>query len=140
MTRVRASALGLLGGVVAGLRLLSASERRRMSALTVAAILPFINVVIQPGAVRTNGGVHRLYEWSGAANESDFVYLMGAVVLVAVLVSALAGWALLYAQNRRRGNGAGRASGGRRIGRRLAVHPPRGDRLHVSGCRGAGIA
>jgi ABC-type multidrug transport system fused ATPase/permease subunit len=103
----------LVVGVLAGLRLLSGREKRSAVLLTVAtvaasaieivviaAILPFINVVIQPGAVRTNVMLRRLYEVSGARNEPEFVYLMGGAVLVGVLASAVAGWVLLLAQNR----------------------------------------
>jgi ATP-binding cassette, subfamily B, bacterial PglK len=101
------------GALLAGVRLLSPREARRAAGIAlatlvastleivaVAAVLPLINVVVQPDAMRKNGMLNALYRWSGAQNESDFVYLVGAGVLAAMAVSAVAGWALLYVQNR----------------------------------------
>ena len=100
-------------GLRDGVRLLSRAERRRavwlsiamvaasaLEIVAVAAVLPFINVVIQPASVRTHRVLARVYELSGATNVSEFVFLLGAGVIAVMLVSAAAGWALIYAQNR----------------------------------------
>jgi ABC-type multidrug transport system fused ATPase/permease subunit len=100
-------------GMRAGLQLLSAAERRRAGALSLAilvgsaleivalaAVLPFINVVIQPASVNTNGLLRRVYELSGATDVSEFVFVLGGGVIAVMLFSAAAGWALVYTQNR----------------------------------------
>src|SRR5204862_5925743 len=74
---------GFLAGVRAGLRLLSPAEARRagwlsvamlgasgLEIVAVAAVLPFINVVIQPDTVNTNRVLRRLYGLSGAGRGS----------------------------------------------------------------------
>src|SRR5438552_1643103 len=104
---------GFLAGVRAGLRLLSPAEARRAGWLSVAmlgasgleivamaAVLPFINVVIQPDTVNTNRVLRRLYGLSGAANVSEFVFMLGAGVVAVMVLSAAASWVLVYAQNR----------------------------------------
>jgi len=104
---------GFLAGVRAGLRLLSPAEARRagwlsvamlgasgLEIVAVAAVLPFINVVIQPDTVNTNRVLRRLYGLSGAANVSEFVFMLGAGVVAVMVLSAAASWVLVYAQNR----------------------------------------
>jgi ABC-type multidrug transport system fused ATPase/permease subunit len=100
-------------GVRTGLRLLSPAEARRglwlsaamvavsgLEIIAVAAVLPFINVVIQPTALATNRVLRRLYLMSGTSDASAFVFWLGAAVITIMVVSALASWALIYAQNR----------------------------------------
>jgi ATP-binding cassette, subfamily B, bacterial PglK len=111
--RARQGARRLRAGVRDGIRLLAPAERRRalwlaggmlatsaLEIVAVAAMLPFINIVIQPATVETNATLRRLYQWSGASTVYDFVFLVGAGVMGAMLVSGVATWGLLYAQNR----------------------------------------
>ena len=101
------------GGIAAGVRLLSPAETRRglylagtllvasaLEIVTVAALLPFINIVIQPTSITSNRVLSRLYELSGVSNVSDFVFLVGAGVIVVTVASSAASWIVLQAQNR----------------------------------------
>jgi ABC-type multidrug transport system fused ATPase/permease subunit len=103
----------LVEGIGAGLRLLSPAERRRglwlggtmvvasaLEIVAVAVLLPFINVVIQPSSITTNRLLKRLYELSGAADVSQFVFLVGGGVIAVTVASSIIGWVVLHAQNR----------------------------------------
>jgi ABC-type multidrug transport system fused ATPase/permease subunit len=68
--------------------------------VAVAAVLPFINAVIQPSSVTTNRVLRSLYEMSGATNVSEFVFLLGAGVIVVMTASTAGSWAVVFAQNR----------------------------------------
>lgn len=110
----RASGVGTaLSSFVTGLRLMSSGEVRVAVWLTIAmgaaslleiaaaaAVLPFVNVVIQPDSVRTNELLGRLYRASGARDLSQFILLVGVSVIVLMTVSTIANWGLLYGQNR----------------------------------------
>jgi len=102
-----------LSSFVAGLRLMSNGEIRVAVWLTIAmgaaslleiaaaaAVLPFVNVVIQPDSVRTNELLGRLYRASGARDLSQFILLVGVGVVVLMTVNTIANWGLLYGQNR----------------------------------------
>ena len=99
--------------VRAGLRLLSRTEIRRGCWLTaalaaagvleivaLAALLPFVNVVMQPSAIHTSSMLRRLYRWSGASDVSPFIVQVGTVVIALMMTSAIVNWSLLYLQNR----------------------------------------
>jgi ABC-type multidrug transport system fused ATPase/permease subunit len=103
----------IFGVIRSGLALLSPRERRIAVALTVAiavasaldiaavtAVLPFVNVVIQPTAIHTPGLLARLHRWAGAPPEGQFIALLGLTVIVLMALGAAASWAVLYAQNR----------------------------------------
>lgn len=105
--------LAFLPSVVAGLRLLSRREVRRaawlavamvagslLDILAVAALLPFVNLVVEPTAVRSNDFLRRLYTWLGAADVPHFILLVGVGVIVLMVLSAVVNWCLLYFQNR----------------------------------------
>jgi len=102
-----------LSTVRAGLRLLTRTEIRRGSWLTaalaaagvleivaLAALLPFVNVVMQPSAIHTSSTLRRLYRWSGASDVSPFIVQVGTVVIALMMTSAIVNWSLLYLQNR----------------------------------------
>ncbi len=105
--------LAFLPTVRSGLRLLSPKEIRLgiwlimamlagslVELVSVAAVLPFVNVVVQPEAIQTNQFLHRLYQWAGAPEPSRFISLVGIGVIVLMVVGAVAHWSLLYLQNR----------------------------------------
>jgi ATP-binding cassette, subfamily B, bacterial PglK len=104
---------GFIESVRGGLALLSGHERRRalwlsgallvVSALeivAVAAVLPFINAVVQPSSVTTNRVLRTLYDVSGATSVWQFVFLLGAAVIVVMIASTAGSWIVVYAQNR----------------------------------------
>lgn len=105
--------LAFLVTVRSGLRLLSAKEIRHavwlvlamvvgslLELASVAAILPFVHLVVQPGAIQTNALLHRLHQSTGAYELSRFISLVGIGVIVLMVVGAIANWCLLYLQNR----------------------------------------
>lgn len=102
-----------LSTVRAGLRLLSRTEIRRgfwltaalaaagvLEIVALAALLPFVNVVMQPSAIHTSSTLRRLYRWSGASDVSPFIVQVGTVVIALMMTSAIVNWSLLYIQNR----------------------------------------
>ena len=104
---------GLIASVRGGLALLSPGEARRamwlsafllvvsgLEIVAVAAVLPFINTVIQPSSVTANRVLRGLYDMSGATNVSEFVFMLGAAVIVVMIASTAGSWANVYAQNR----------------------------------------
>jgi ATP-binding cassette, subfamily B, bacterial PglK len=106
------AALAFLPTVRSGLHLLSSKEIRLgiwliiailvgsfVELVAVAAVLPFVNVVVQPTAIQTNQFLHRLYQWVGAPEPSSFVSLIGFGVIILMIVSGVANWCLLYLQN-----------------------------------------
>lgn len=93
--------------VVSGLRLLSAKERRQALGLTaamgvvnvldllsLAAILPFISIVIDPTALRTNRWLASLYGWLGAPPLASCVTWLGGGIVLLILVSGVSKWLL----------------------------------------------
>jgi ABC-type multidrug transport system fused ATPase/permease subunit len=104
---------GVVATVRGGLALLTPSERRQagwlsaallvVSALeivAVAAVLPFINVVIQPSSIGSNRILATIYTYSGVDDVSQFVFAVGAAVIVLMTVSTTGSWMMVYAQNR----------------------------------------
>jgi len=102
-----------LSTVRAGLRLLSRTEIRQgfwltaalaaagvLEIVALAALLPFVNVVMQPSAIHTSSMLRRLYRWSGASDVSPFIVQVGTVVIALMMTSAIVNWSLLYLQNR----------------------------------------
>jgi ABC-type multidrug transport system fused ATPase/permease subunit len=80
--------------------LLSAGERRRFAwllgaivlmgffeTLGVASILPFMQLVSNPGAIQEHGVLRRAYGWVGADGPNQFLIVVGAGVLVLLTVS-----------------------------------------------------
>jgi len=68
--------------------------------VALAALLPFVNVVMQPSAIHTSSTLRRLYRWSGASDVSPFIVQVGTVVIALMMTSAIVNWSLLYLQNR----------------------------------------
>lgn len=102
-----------LSTVRAGLRLLTRPEIRQgfwltaalaaagvLEIVALAALLPFVNVVMQPSAIHTSSTLRRLYRWSGASDVSPFIVQVGTVVIALMMTSAIVNWSLLYLQNR----------------------------------------
>ena len=103
----------IVPAIRSGLALLSARERTQAVVLTIAiavasaleiaavtAILPFVNVVIQPTAIHTPGLLAELYQHAGSPPGERFIALLGFTVLMLMVLSAAANWTILYAQNR----------------------------------------
>ncbi len=108
-----ADGLPFVPTIRSGLSLLSPKEVRRaiwlivatliesfVDVLSVAAVLPFVNVVVQPEAINTNRFMQRFYEWSGTASTSRFISLVGFGVIVLMVLGAAGNWCLLYLENR----------------------------------------
>ena len=98
--------------VVFGLRLLSLRERRLawclvggmvcvslLEMLSVAAAVPFVNIVIQPESIQTNELIRKLHQFAGSPSPASFVTYLGVAVIALMLSSALANWGILYCQN-----------------------------------------
>jgi len=68
--------------------------------VAMAALLPFVNVVMQPSAIHTSSTLRWLYRWSGASDVSPFIVQVGTVVIALMMTSAIVNWSLLYLQNR----------------------------------------
>jgi ABC-type multidrug transport system fused ATPase/permease subunit len=103
----------LVWAIRSGLALLSPREAKQAvvlslaiavaSALEIAAItavLPFVNVVIQPTAIHTPGLLAELHRRAGSLPEGEFIGLLGFIVIVLTVLSAAGSWIILYAQNR----------------------------------------
>jgi len=103
----------IVGVIRSGLALLSPRERRIAAALTVAiaaasaleitavtAVLPFVNVVIQPTAIHTPGMLAQLHRLAGSPPEGEFIARLGFAVIALMVFAAGSGWLVLYAQNR----------------------------------------
>jgi ATP-binding cassette, subfamily B, bacterial PglK len=103
----------IISAIRSGLALLSPREARRAvglsaaiavaSALEIAAItamLPFVNVVIQPSAIHTQGLLAELYRRAGSPPEGQFIGLLGLTVIVLMGLAAVGSGVVLYAQNR----------------------------------------
>jgi ATP-binding cassette subfamily C protein len=102
-----------LPSLLTGLRLLSRQEVKKaiwlagamlagsfLEIVSLAAVLPFVNIVIQPEAVQTNKYLAWIYKWAGLSSLSQFISLVGIVVIILMVLSVLANWGILYAQNR----------------------------------------
>ena len=102
----------ILSAIRAGLALLSPRERKWAVTLAVAtavasaleiaavtAVLPFVNVVIQPSAIHTPGLLAELYRRAGSPPEGEFIGLLGLIVIALMVLAAAGGWLILYAQN-----------------------------------------
>ena len=103
----------ILSAIRAGLALLSPREKRWAIALAIAtavasaleiaavtAVLPFVNVVIQPTAIHTPGLLSELYRRAGSPPEGQFIGFLGLTVIVLMVLAAVGSWMILYAQNR----------------------------------------
>jgi len=103
----------IVGVIRSGLALLSPRERRIAVALTVAiavasaleitavtAVLPFVNVVIQPTAIHAPGMLAQLHRLAGSPPEGEFIARLGFAVIALMVLAAGSGWLVLYAQNR----------------------------------------
>lgn len=63
--------------------------------LGIGAIFPFLNLLADPGLLRSNGTLRAIFEWSGARDTERFVlYAAGALLIVYLLKNALV--ALIY--------------------------------------------
>ncbi len=82
------------------LSLFTTSEKWRLLALLVAilamglvdvigisSILPFIAVVAQPEVIRTSSVLSTMYAWTGFSNPDRFLFFLGVLALIAVIVS-----------------------------------------------------
>lgn len=91
------------------LEIMSDYERRRFylvlicvfvlsvfEAASVLSILPFLQLVADPGIVETNPALSRLYAWSGASSIESFTFNVGALVfaitVLGLIVKALTVW------------------------------------------------
>jgi len=103
----------ILAAIRAGLALLSRREKRWAVVLAIAiavasaleiaavtAVLPFVNVVIQPTAIHTPGLLSELYRIAGSPPEGQFIELLGLTVIVLMVLAGVGSWMILYAQNR----------------------------------------
>jgi ATP-binding cassette, subfamily B, bacterial PglK len=103
----------ILSAIRAGLALLSPRERKLAVVLAVAtavasalevaavtAVLPFVNVVIQPSSIHTPGLVAELYRRAGSPPEDQFIGLLGLVVIALMILASAGSWLILYTQNR----------------------------------------
>jgi len=99
--------------VLVGLRFLSQQERKKaiwlavvmlaassLEIVSLAAVLPFVNIVIQPEVIQTNSYLAWVFEWTRVSSVSHFVFLVGFAVISLMTLSILANWSILYAQNR----------------------------------------
>ena len=97
----------------AGLNLLSRREKRWAVALALAtavasaleiaavtAVLPFVNVVIQPTAIHSPGLLSEVYRRAGSPPEGQFIGLLGLTVILLMLLAAVGSWTIHYTQNR----------------------------------------
>jgi len=103
----------IVSAIRSGLALLSPREAKRAVGLTIAiavasaleiaavtAVLPFVNVVIQPTAIHTPGLLAELYRRAGSPPEGQFIALLGFTVIVLMVLAAVGTWVILYLQNR----------------------------------------
>jgi ATP-binding cassette, subfamily B, bacterial PglK len=103
----------LVCAIRSGLALLSPGEARQAVVLSLAiavasaveiaaitAVLPFVNVVIQPTAIHAPGILAELHRRAGSPPEGQFIGLLGFIVIVLTMLSAAGSWIILYAQNR----------------------------------------
>jgi ATP-binding cassette, subfamily B, bacterial PglK len=103
----------ILSATHAGLALLSPREKgwavvlgiaiAVASALEIAAVtavLPFVNVVIQPTAIHTPGVLSELHRRVGSPPEGQFIAVLGSTVIALMVLAAIGSWIILYAQNR----------------------------------------
>jgi ABC-type multidrug transport system fused ATPase/permease subunit len=103
----------LVRAVRSGLALLSPREAKQAVGLSLAiaaasaleiaavtAVLPFVNVVIQPAAIHAPGPLAELHGRAGSLPDDQFIGLLGCVVIVLTLLAAAGSWIILRAQNR----------------------------------------
>src|SRR5262245_5535056 len=103
----------LIRAVRFGLALLSPREARQAVGLSIAiavasaleiaavtAVLPFVNVVIQPTAIHVSGPLAELHRRAGSPPDDQFIGLLGVVVIVLTVLAAVGSWIILRAQNR----------------------------------------
>jgi len=102
-----------LASLLSGLRLLSRREMKGAIALTagmvvgsflemlsVAAVLPFVNIVIQPDSLQTNEFLGRMYRLAGMPALPHLVVLLGVTVIVLTVICTMTNWVLQYALHR----------------------------------------
>jgi ATP-binding cassette, subfamily B, bacterial PglK len=102
-----------VSAIRAGLALLSPREGRRAVALVIAiavasaleiaavtAVLPFVNVVIQPTAIQTPGLLAELHRRAGSPPAGQFIAVLGLTVIVLMVLAAGGNWIILHGQNR----------------------------------------
>ncbi len=98
-----------LRSVLAGLRLLSSREKRTAAVLTVAialngivemasvaCVLPFINVIIQPNSVHTNRVLRSLFINLHVESFDRFVVVFGMGVMLLMVFTTAFKWASVY--------------------------------------------
>ena len=70
-----------------------------LQASSVASIMPFLAVVAKPDLIQTNQLLNALYSWIGGGGTNHFLFVLGVIVLLVLLISntisALTTWALL---------------------------------------------
>ena len=83
--------------VVLGIAIAVASA---LEIAAVTAVLPFVNVVIQPTAIHTPGLLSELHRRAGSPPEGQFIAVLGSTVIALMVLAAIGSWIILYAQNR----------------------------------------
>lgn len=66
----------------------------------IASIMPFIAVLSNPGLVETNKYLAGLYEFSGYQSSHDFLFLLGTIVFLLLLISLSLKAFTIYVQTR----------------------------------------
>ena len=66
----------------------------------IASIMPFIGVLSNPELVQTNEHLAKLYEFSGCESSHDFLFLLGTIVFLLLLISLSLKAFTLYVQTR----------------------------------------
>ena len=66
----------------------------------IASIMPFIAVLSNPGLVETNEYLAGLYEFSGYQSSHDFLFLLGTIVFLLLLISLSLKAFTIYVQTR----------------------------------------
>ncbi len=68
-------------------------------AVGVASILPFMNIVVDPGIIETNQWLNWFYQWGGFENTQSFVIVVGfltlGIIIFANAISAITVWVKL---------------------------------------------
>src|SRR5262249_12369093 len=98
--RVVTQSRPILSVIAAGLALLPPREAKRAAVLTVAiaaasaleitavtAVLPFVNVVIQPTAIHTPGMLAQLHRLAGSPPEGEFIARLGFAVIALMVLA-----------------------------------------------------
>ncbi len=93
---------GLIATLRRGVGLMTRPERRRAVSLAfglgvveliqlaaIAAILPVVSVIVQPGVLEQGGKATEIYQWLGSPSRDNFLLLLSSIAFVALLVGHL---------------------------------------------------